>query len=64
MKNIDVRMMVSDAGVTYKAIAKELRITNTWLSTIMRYELSEFNRERITQAVKNLQAGGSNDTRS
>lgn len=64
MKNIEVRMMVSDAGVTYKAIAKELGITNTWLSTIMRYELSEFNRERITQAVKNLQAGGSNDTRS
>ena len=64
MKNIDVRMMVSDAGVTYKAIAKELGITNTWLSTIMRYELSEFNRERIAQAVKNLQAGGSNDTRS
>ena len=60
MKNIEVRMMVSDAGVTYKAIAKELGITNTWLSAIMRYELSEFNRERITQAVKNLQAGGSN----
>lgn len=61
MKNIEVRMMVSDAGVTYKAIAKELGITNTWLSAIMRFELSEFNRERITQAVKNLQAGGSND---
>lgn len=61
MKNIEVRMMVSDADVTYKAIAKELGITNTWLSAIMRFELSEFNRERITQAVKNLQAGGSND---
>lgn len=63
MRNIDLRIEVSDAHVTYREIAKELGITPEWLSALMRTELSAFNRERITKAVHKLKGEQTNDSR-
>lgn len=54
MKNIDVRVLVSESGLTYKAIAAELGITPEWLSCLMRYTLTAENKARITAAVEKL----------
>lgn len=54
MKNIDVRVLVSESGVTYKAIATELGITPEWLSRLMRFTLTAENKARITEAVEKL----------
>lgn len=54
MKNIDVRVLVSESGVTYKAIAAELGITPEWLSRLMRFTLTAENKARITEAVEKL----------
>lgn len=61
MKNIDVRVAVSDSGVKYKDVAKRLHITPEWLSAIMREDLSEFNRARILNAVQELKEGAADD---
>ena len=63
MKNIDLRVEVSDAHVTYREIARELGITPEWLSTLMRTELSEHNRERVIKAVHKLKGEQTNDSR-
>ena len=60
MKNIDIRVMVSDSGLKYQAIAAEMGISPEWLSTIMRKELSEENKDRILQAIRKLK-GENND---
>lgn len=55
MKNIELRILISDAGVTYRDIAKELDITPEWLSRLMRYPLTEENESRIRSAVRKLE---------
>lgn len=54
MKNLDVRVMVSDAGVHYQDIAKQMGVSRVWLSHLMRYDLSPQNKERIVKAVREL----------
>ena len=54
MKNIDIRVLVSDSGLTYKSIAAELGISPEWLSKLMRYTLTADNRARIIAAIENL----------
>lgn len=60
MKNIDIRVMVSDSGLKYQAIAAEMGISPEWLSTIMRKELSEEKRDQILKAIRKLK-GENND---
>ena len=59
MKNIDVRVLVSESGLTYKEIAAELNISPEWLSRLMRYTLSAENKARITAAVEKLKGAES-----
>jgi len=54
MTNIDVRIAVSESGLTYRAIAKKMGISHEWLSRLMRHTLSPDNKERILSAVKEL----------
>lgn len=60
MKNIYIRALVSDLGLSYKDIAAEIGISPVWLSRLMRYTLSTDNEARIMAAIENLK--GDRDT--
>lgn len=61
MKNLDIRMLVSDHGLKYKDIAKELNITPEWLSRLMKTTLSQKNKNRILEAVERLKGAETDD---
>lgn len=54
MKNLDVRMLVSDNGLKYRDIADEMNITPEWLSRLLRKELTTENKIRIMRAIDQL----------
>ncbi len=60
MENLDVRLIVADAKLTYKAIAARIGVTPEHLSKCMRYPLKPKMRARILAAVDDLR-GGTND---
>lgn len=58
MKNIDVRVLVSDHGLKYKDIADKLNVTPEWLSRLLRNELTPENKIRIMGAIEELMNEG------
>ena len=46
--------MVAESGIKYKDIAKKIGISATYLSTLMRYELTPVMRDRIVRAIEEL----------
>ena len=54
MENLDIRLIVSESGLKYKDIAKEMNISREWLSRLMRNTLSPKNKVRILTAVETL----------
>lgn len=54
MRNLDIRVMVSESGLRYTDIAKQMGISRVWLSNLMRYELTTENREKILRAIREL----------
>ena len=61
MKNLDIRILVSENRLTYKDIADEMNISREWLSRLMRNDLSVKNRVRILQAIGRLMKGADQD---
>lgn len=57
MKNLDIRLEVSESGLKYKDIAEKMGISRVYLSTLMRYDLSPANHERIMKAIRELKRG-------
>ena len=57
MKNLDIRLLVSNNGLKYKDIADEMNICRQHLSRILRYELSIENKIRIITAIERLTKG-------
>lgn len=55
MKNLDIRMLISEKGLKHKDIAKEMGITPEWLSRLLRYDCNSSDRERIIKAIKLLE---------
>lgn len=56
MKNIDIRMIVSDKGLTYRQIASEMGITAAHLSRVMGADLKPIMRLRILNAIDKLES--------
>ena len=56
MKNIDIRLIVSDKGLTYKQIASEMGITAAHLSRVMGADLKPIMRLRILNAIDKLES--------
>ena len=54
MKNLDIRIIVSDSGLKYTDIAEEMGVSRVWLSKLMRTTLTPENRDRILTAIKRL----------
>lgn len=55
MKNLDVRMQISDSGLKHYEIARELGISCEWLSRLLRFSLTAENKQRVLDAVSRLQ---------
>ena len=56
MQNINMRIFVSESGVHYKEIAKEIGITPEHLSFLMKEPLSSDYEEKIKNAVAVIMA--------
>lgn len=56
MRNLDIRILVREKGLTYKRIAQKIGISPEWLSRLMARKLSDENRERIISAVEAIKA--------
>ena len=54
MRNLDIRVMVSESGLRYIDIAKQMGISRVWLSNLMKYDLTTENREKILKAIREL----------
>lgn len=54
MRNLDIRIMVSESGLKYTEIAKQMGISRQYLSLLMRYDLTIPNREKILKAISEL----------
>ena len=54
MRNLDIRVMVSESGLKYTDIAKQVGISRQYLSLLMRYDLTAQNREKILKAIREL----------
>ena len=52
MRNLDIRILVRENGLTYKRIAQQIGISQEWLSRLMARKLSDENRERIIAAIE------------
>ena len=61
MKNLDIRMLVSDSGLKYKDVADEMNITPEWLSRLLRNNLTPENKIRIMGAIERLKKGAESD---
>ena len=59
IENIGVRQLVSESGVTYKAIAEHIGYTPEYLCRCMRYKLKPEMQRKIVEAVRELQGGRS-----
>lgn len=57
MRNLDIRVMVSESGLKYTDIARKMGISRVWLSNLMRYDLTKENREKILKAIRELKKG-------
>lgn len=57
VKNLEIRMMVSECNLKYRDIAKEIGISPEWLSRLLREELSPENEDRILKAIEVLEKG-------
>ncbi len=54
MNNLDIRLLVSEKKLTFKAIAEEMGVGRTYLSRIMGKKLSVKNKLRIIEAINRL----------
>lgn len=55
MQNIDIRIIVSSKGLTYRKIAAEMGVTPEYLSRVMGADLKPGMRERIMNAIDRVE---------
>ena len=53
--NLDVRRMIEDSGLMNKQIALHMGISPNHLSNLLKFPLSDKNRKRIRNAIKQLE---------
>lgn len=52
--NIEVRVQMMEHGITQYDLAKELSVTPSWVSRLLRSNLSPKDRMRIMSAIEKL----------
>ena len=58
LENIEIRLAVNEAGLTFRMIAAQMDITPEYLSKVMRKPLRPAMKERIIQAINVLRGEG------
>ena len=61
MKNLDVRILVSEKGLKYKDIAEKMNVSPEWLSKLLKKTLTMENKLRIMKAIEALVKGADED---
>lgn len=54
MKNIDIRIAISDNGLLYKDVAREIGVSPEWFSRLLKNDLSPENWIRISNAIERM----------
>lgn len=57
LENLEVRLQVVAAKITYRQIAQHLGVTPEYISRCMRYELKPEMKARILTAIDELRGG-------
>jgi len=53
-ENLDIRMLIVKNGLYNKDVADKMNISREWFSRLLRTELSDFNKARIIEAIRDL----------
>ena len=57
LKNVDVRLDIRKSGYRQYDVAKQMNISESFLSRLLRDDLTEENRDRIYNAISALRNG-------
>ncbi len=55
MENVDIRLMLSDKGISSKHVAKRIGISPEYFSRLMSKPLTAYNRQRIFDAITKIE---------
>lgn len=59
--NIGIRVLMMERGITQFDLAEVLKVTPSWVSRLLRGDLSEENENRIMDAIEMIERGRDND---
>lgn len=54
LRNLDIRLIVDESELKYSDIAATMGISATWLSILLKNDLSAKNKARILRAIREL----------
>lgn len=59
-RNMSIRVLMMEQGITQYDLAKILGVTPSWVSRLLRENLSEENENRIKTAIEEIERGRNN----
>jgi len=60
-RNVGIRVLMMEYGITQYDIAEQLGVTPSWISRLLRENLSEENESRINSAIESIKRGRNNE---
>ena len=54
LNNLDIRIMVSKSGFSHKAVAREIGVTPSYFSQLLRQEIKPVMRARIIEDIERM----------
>lgn len=60
-RNVGIRVLMMEYGITQYDLAEQLGVTPSWISRLLREDLSEENESRINAAIESIKRGRNNE---
>lgn len=60
-RNMSIRVLMMEQGITQYDLAEQLGVTPSWISRLLRENLSEENKSRINAAIESIKRGCNNE---
>jgi len=60
-RNVGIRVLMMEYGITQYDLAEQLGVTPSWISRLLRENLSEENESRINSAIESIKRGRNNE---